>query len=55
MTTLQRFRVWLLARRIKRVESRILERQQHRELIDDVIAYHRDQIAELTKRKVMLQ
>ena len=55
MTILQRFRAWLLARRMKRIELRIFERQEQRELIDDVIAYHRDQIAELTKRRVMLQ
>ncbi len=43
----------LLERRIRAVERRILEQQRERTLADDIIAYHRGQIAELQKRRAL--
>ena len=53
-TIAQRLRKWHLERSIRAVERRILQQQRERGMVDDIIAYHRGQIAELQKRKALL-
>lgn len=53
-TLWQRFCRWQLERRIRSVERRILDQQRERTTVDDIIAYHRGQIAKLQKQRAML-
>ena len=54
MNAWHRFRLWLLTRQIRSAERRLLDHLRERGLIDDMIAYHCGQIAELQKRKAVL-
>ena len=51
MTLWQRFSRWRLEQRIASAERRIIDQQRERSMVDDIIDYHRNEIARLELRK----